>query len=171
MVAAKEAAGRRTNYVTGLRQYLNAFARGRDNIPIGDVTVEQLEEWFRQRKEAPQTQRSNMGRLSTVFEWAIKHDYLKANPVRKLEVPTVDRTPPKILTVDECEGLLTVTGKTLPAFLAVVVLVLFCGLRPDEARKVNWTAVNLTRRTVLVDSAHSKVHRRRVNELMEPGYL
>lgn len=165
MVRCKTRSGRRRGYLTGLEQYLKAFARGREQQMIGVITVQDLEDWFEMRHEPPATMRSNLGRLSALFEWAVRHGVMKENPVRRMEVPNVDRQSPRVLCLDECRGILRFTAGMQPRYLAYVILVLCCGLRPEEARQLSWEAVDLERGRVRVESNISKVHRRRIVDM------
>src|SRR4051812_42438623 len=46
LLKAKEVSKRRPRYLKSLKQYLNIFARGRESMPLADVTVELVEQWF-----------------------------------------------------------------------------------------------------------------------------
>ena len=66
------------------------------------------------------------------------------NPCREVKVQQGDDAPPAILTVDECKVLLRAAEKFEKGRLAPYVAVcLFGGLRPFEAARLTWDAVNL----------------------------
>lgn len=161
MLRAKEASRRRPLYVRSLRQYLTAFIRGRESSPISYVTHFDLDEWFASRKEAPATRASNIGRLSALFAFAMRRGWVASNPCNRLERSAIDHSPPKILTVAQCRAILDASG---PVIRPWVCLGLFCGLRPTESERLDWSAVRLDGENpcVVVDAAASKVRRRRI---------
>jgi site-specific recombinase XerD len=166
VVTAKEQAGRRKRTTVALRRYLNQFARGREDTPLDQVDVDTLEAWFLIRDEKPISKLSNIGRLSTLFSFAVRRGWMQSNPCNRLEKPFVDRNPPRILTVAECEMILKWARHEKPVILAWVVLTLLVGLRPEaEADKVQWDAVDLENNRLIIRGSGSKVRSFRVIDL------
>ncbi len=161
LVERKTAARRRKNYVSSLRQYLGAFARGREGVPLSSIGPRDIESWFDARNEPPSGRASNLGRLSALFSHGIRQGWIDRNPCDLVERITIEHRPPAILSVGDCERLLSAAGPDLRPW---VVLGLFAGLRPTEAERLQWGAVRLTgpRPHVVVDAAASKVRRRRI---------
>jgi len=54
------------------------------------------------------------------------------------------------------------TQQELPVALGWLALALFCGLRPEEAEKIDWSDIDLEKGIVTVDAAASKVRWRRL---------
>lgn len=165
LLAAKHAANFRPRYVRSLRIYLTLFARGREDTPLSDFTVETIERWFAGRTEAPSTQRSNFGRLCTLFSFSERRGWIVKSPMKLMERIRVDAKPPRILTVEQCQRLMEFVMYRHPRALAFVVLALFGGIRPEELHKVTWENVSTT--TVTIDASASKVRRRRIVHLRE----
>jgi integrase len=69
---------------------------------------------------------------------------------------------PRIFTVAEARTALEFVRATTPRLLPWFVLGLFAGIRPEEADRLDWAAVDLERGLVRVDAAASKVRQRRV---------
>lgn len=170
MLRSKAASRRRPSYVRSLRQYLGAFARGREHVPISALTSVDIEQWFADRAEAPATRAANIGRLSALFAYAIRRGWVAHNPCSRLERIRIEHRPPRILSVDESRRLLDVMPDAIRAW---VVLGLFVGLRPSEAERLNWSAVRLVGvdPCVVVDAAASKVRRRRIVPLSETAVV
>jgi len=164
LLLAKEAARRRPAYIRSLRQYLALFARGREDLPLSDVTVSHLDTWFASRREAPASQASNVGRLSALFEFGIRRGWLSMNPCRRLERITVEPKPPRILTPPEASRLMEFATVSEPGALGWFALCLFAGIRPGEADRLEWDAIGDG--IVTVDAAASKVRRRRIVHMM-----
>ena len=165
LIRAKTAANRRPKYVKGLALYLRAFMRGRENLPVSRICVSDLEDWFLQRREAPSTQASNMGRLSALFAFAVRRGYMADNPVKRLELVTVERAAPRILSPMECRRALSFVRWNIPRFIPWMALALFAGIRPEEIDRLTWADVDLERGAVTINAAASKVRRRRVTPL------
>ena len=161
VLSAKKASRHRPSYIASLRQYLTAFARGRECHPISDITPQHVEEWFAGRSEASTSHAANLGRLSALFSFAVRRGWIASNPCNRVEKVRIESTTPKILTPAQCRSLLNACG---PAIRPWVVSCLFAGLRPSEAERLDWSAIRLTGSDpcLVVDAAASKVRRRRI---------
>jgi integrase/recombinase XerD len=159
---AKSSGGRRPRYVTSLRQYLAQFARGREETPVHEIDSDTIREWFSTRREAPATQAANLGRLGALFALCFRRGYIDDNPVLRVDKPFIEAKPPKILSLKACGRMLVYTMRRQPDLLAWLSLALLAGLRPEEADKIPWSAIDLQRGEVRVDAAASKVRTRRI---------
>ena len=165
LLAAKAAANRRPGYVTSLRLYLRAFARGRENVSLAGIGLREVEAWFAGRNESLSSQASNRFRLSALFSFSIRRGWIHENPCRRLEAICIERKPPMIFTVAQCRAALHFARRKFPRFLSWLVLALFAGVRPQELDRLTWRDVDLPGAKVTVAAAMSKVHRRRVTPL------
>lgn len=132
---------------------------------MGDITPKLVSDWL-DREPSAWSRSSGLNRISALCSFGYRRGWLENNPCARVERITVDIKPPRILTVDECGMLLRAAD---PRVRPWIVLGLFVGLRPSEALRMDWSAVRLTgeRPRVVVDSAASKVRRRRIVELSE----
>lgn len=72
--------------------------------------------------------------LSSFFKWAVKEGMVKADPCENIRRLPVNNISPKWLTPEETKMLLeTVREKGTKRDLALISLMLFCGLRVSEA--------------------------------------
>ena len=156
VLAAKAAANLRARYITSLRQYLAMFIKGREALPIGNITAGDLESWFAGRNEAPVTRASNLGRLSALFGYALRRGWISDNPCKRLERVRMDQKTPETFTPDQARALLKATPKNCLAF---VVLGLFAGVRPEELLSIEWSDIDLERGLLTITT--SKTRRRR----------
>ncbi|HTQ52704.1 MAG TPA: tyrosine-type recombinase/integrase [Candidatus Acidoferrales bacterium] len=167
LLRAKTLANRRPSYVKSLKQYLGQFVRGREDMPLRDVRLEDIEKWFLGRNEATCTRASNTWRLSALFSFAVRRGWIQDNPCRRLEGVRVDRDVPVIFTVKQCRAMLEFAREHFPRFIPWMALALFAGVRPDELRRLTWACVDLKAQHVVIDQAASKVRRRRITPLDE----
>lgn len=166
---SKQTSNFRPAYVTSLKQYLALFAKGREHVPITDITTEDIEAWFASRREAPSSQSANLGRLSALFSWCKRRRYITENPCDFIERVRIDRSAPEILTVDQMRKCLEFCITNKPRLLLWFVLAGMVGIRRDELLKLPKDAVKkkLSERMIVIDAAASKVRRRRIVELTE----
>ena len=63
--------------------------------------------------------------------------------IDRLERPSVERKPPRILRPEEVIKLLARVREKRPKALAWFVLGLFAGIRPDEVSALTWSSIDL----------------------------
>jgi integrase len=100
-------------------------------------------------------------RLSTLFNFAVRRDYIIKNPCSRFEALKLTRPDPHVLTVDETTALL----KWLlshPRLLGWFCLSTFAGLRPEEAEKTTWRDVNFEEGWIRVQAQTTKTRQRRI---------
>lgn len=166
VIQSKREANLRPSYIDGLEGYLNAFARGRERLPIAAIRGEDVVAWFRARGERTATRGSNIGRLSSLFSFAVRAGWRTDNPVDRVERARVDPKAPVILTVRQAAKVLVFARRKLPRGLAWFALALMAGVRPEECDRLTWDALDLDRATLRIDAAASKVRRRRIVHLL-----
>lgn len=162
LLIAKRLGNCRPRYIQELRRYLRMFARGREHTPIASLDRQSLDDWFGSRSECIRTQKGSRGRLSSMFQFAVRHEYVTHDPVKRLEPLRMEFKPPQILSIEQCETLLHATRFHRPRWLPYVVLGLFCGIRPEELDRLTWDSISDDRTKVMIDAAASKVRRRRI---------
>lgn len=161
-IEAKQNENLRVRYVTELENYLEKFASGRSEMFIDRVTVADVEQWFDKRGEALSTRRSNLGRLSAMFDVCWRRDYIKENICLKITPPKLDEKPPAILTPAQAASLLKLCRKQWPKMLPWLAFGMFAGIRPEEIEKLTWDDVDMKQRHVEVTAAASKTRDRRI---------
>lgn len=167
----KEQKNRRPEYLRTLKHYLNAFATTRGGTKLSDVNTEAIETWVRQKHKTPSGQCASIGRLSSFFTFCERRRYIESNPMRLVERPTVERSAPSILSPAQARDLLVTVAEYRPELLAYITVGLFCGVRPSEAKLLDWSGIDLTPRKfkeldgyglLTIDASTSKVRRRRI---------
>ena len=156
LLEAKRAANLRPVYLTSLAGYLARFAKGREARAVASVTTQEVEEFLGQFKNHS-SRATWLNRVSTLFAFAVRRDYLPKNPCDRLERITIDRVAPFVLAPGQAETLLAVAPEVVRPY---VILGLFVGVRPAELLKLSWTNVDLATQTLTVNEA--KTRRRRI---------
>lgn len=156
LLAAKRAANLRPAYLKSLSYYLSRFAQGRERLPLEAVGTEAVESFLAQFSQ-PASRATWLNRISTLFAFAVRRDWLVKNPCARLERITVERKAPLVLSPEQAALLVSITPKVM---LPYVVLGLYAGLRPAELERLQWSDVDLITFTVKVNFA--KTRRRRI---------
>jgi len=131
-LAAKRTENRRERYIQSLENYLSRFIAGRSEMFVDRLGVVEIESWFDGRNEAQSTRKSNLGRISAMFDLCWRRGYVKENPCLRVGNIRIDEKPPIILTPAQTEALLKACIDRTPDFLPYVVLGMFGGIRPEE---------------------------------------
>jgi site-specific recombinase XerD len=160
LVLAKTKANKRPAYVTSLEQYLTRWAKGQEARPISAVTFEEIDT-FVNGLPSMSSRATAINRLSTLFSFAIRKGWRNDNPCKRLERPHVDNGTPSILTVEEAKKILQFARAKAKRFLPWLVLAMFGGVRPEEADKLTWDAIDLKRGLVKLDDKVTKTRMRR----------
>ncbi len=117
--------------------------------PNGDQIESQKDIKAHTRKGArAHTINFEVGTLRTIFNLAIKWDYLKENPtkgVKKLKVE--DSKRPRFLTADECQRLLEACPTDL---YPIYFTFLNTGMRKAELENLQWTDIDLKRNRISI---------------------
>jgi len=162
LIDSKRSANKRAPYLKNLRGMLTQFAQGREEVSIATIRAADIEEWLAEHASTPGYRHTWINRLSTLFSFAKRQEWIAQNPCDRVEKVTIDRKRPQILTVDQANTCMTLVRDELPVALGWLALALFCGLRPEEAEKIQWTDIDLKKGIVNVDAAASKVRWRRL---------
>jgi integrase len=166
-LAAKQAAGRRFRTLESLKHRLGKFGADKGSRLVNEITSGEIEEWLNGNEYAGTTRGHFITCLFGFFNFAMKRRYLPQNPASILERPTVDGKVPEIFTVDEIRKLFDQAKADCPKLIPYLALCTFAGLRPNEARLLDWEAVNIEKRAVMVVPAVAKKRRMRYVEMSE----
>jgi integrase len=117
------------------------------------------------RTVSAKTKDNDRRAISRFFSWCIERPrrWAAMNPCREIRTARCDDVPPAILAVKECKALLTEAqafeeGRLVP----YVAVCLFGGLRPFEAARLSWDAVNLTDGEMRLEASQTKTGASRV---------
>lgn len=144
-----------------LRHMLGVFVRGRETQAVSTITTEEIEEHIARFTNA-WSRATIKNRLSTFFGVAIKRGWAVINPCLAIDSIRIDTKPPQILTCDQARRLLTFGLWEATIGAPWLILTLLAGLRPNEADRISWDAIDFSQKTITVDAAASKVRQRRI---------
>jgi integrase len=173
LVEDRTAAKCSERYVVRLEQGLERFSAA-FHCPIGAITGPQVADWLRQLKGASgedignRTRRNFFGHVRTLFQFALTRrwvsrdlaDEISALPQPKTEAGGEVGT----FTATEIRALLESADEETRTLLAVGA---FAGLRTAEIVRLDWSAIRLTERVIVVGADKAKTASRRVVPISE----
>lgn len=165
MLAAARSNGRRRATLKDLQHRLTRISERFGSRQLSEIPFADLESWLNEIGGEARTRINYATKLSQVFNYAIKNGWANANPTTRFARPAVEDKEPGVLTVEQAERLLTHASDF--GLLPYTVLGLFAGLRTAELRRLEWSAVRLSEKSVIVGAAVAKKRSRRVVEINE----
>lgn len=158
-------------YRRQLRVSLESLARHCGARNAAEVTQAEVEAWLGSGGWSAKTRNNYRGDVSACFAWAIKKGLARFNPAAEIEKARLGDEEIGTLTVEQCAVLLRGALKHArsgdASLIGFCVLGLFGGLRPAEIQRLDWQAVKLEERVVIVEGRKAKTRRRRVVDLSE----
>lgn len=152
---------RRPSTVADLRSYINRMCSNQDfaHRPIRQLSIRECR--YMLHKEfghSQHTYRKAQSVLHSIFNYAIRQRWCDFNPAKAILRPPVIEQPIDPLTLQQIRSLLRVcrTNSVLAEMEASLRLMLWCGIRPAEVRRLCWGDVDYAEKVVYVDSSKSK---------------
>lgn len=157
-----ETAGRRRTYIATMRAFIAALTDKIGYLHAPAVRLSDLETIQQQLPlKSRQTWRS---RACSFWSWMVRKGYAVENIAEKLESPLVQRELPYILSIKQCRKLLSECPITS---LGGLILMLFAGIRPAEAKKITQPMISLERKTITIGGTIAKTRAFRVIQMSE----
>lgn len=163
LVADTKAAGRRERTLDDLKGRLEGFARIFGDRQLTSITLPELQEWINDPGLSARSRINNSTKLSQLWNFAICHSWAESNPVKKIIRPDPEDREAGVLTVPQAAALLQNAEKF--GLLPFVALGLFAGLRQAELMRLNWSAVKIPERAIIVGVEVAKKRSRRVIDI------
>jgi integrase len=138
----------RRRYVEKFGMFLNRFAKGREELPIGKLDFAMAQDFLTGGNKdgafAPVTRNTYLKFLQVFLHWCADHELIVKNPIAKnLKASKVDFVTPAILTSDQVAKALRWAQQSAPELLAYISIAIFTGVRPEELDRMTWDMVGL----------------------------
>lgn len=160
---AKARGGRSERYVRQMRTVFLSFSKGRSKVPVGQITLADIEKWIYGQDWAARTRRGNLSALRILWSWGIRRGLAVHDPTRGVEIASgVGERPVSVHSPEDVRRVLvTAKGLNLDVMRHLAVRY-FCGLRSAEAHRIRELDVLHEDGLVLVSAANSKTRARRL---------
>lgn len=162
--ASRKAKGKTLIYLRDLRTRLGRFKLTFGGRSVSDFSPGEIDDWLQALAVGPQTQNNFRAVLSAMWGFAVRRGYADTNIVRLVDKSSVARDHVPVFSVEELARLLTAAP---PAYLPVLAIGAFAGLRPEEIKKLRWEDIDVQERTIRVNATSAKTRRKRFAELSD----
>jgi integrase len=157
--------GLRPAYLSHLEMALKMFLKTMGDVDCSAVTIAHTRHFLTTNNWAHETKVGMRNRLSAFFTWCVDRGYCITNPTRKVALGRAEKVVPKILTVEETHRLLDTALVLDPVMVPYFALGIFCGIRPDELRRLPPECVRTAEAIVEIPANVSKTHDRRIVDI------
>lgn len=127
-------------------------------LGIDDLDPLECRNWIRRMKYSQRTKHGIYSTCRTFYRWALRYGYAKTSPFDRMEPIPKGESPKGILTPEQMRAGLSIAKDFMHDFF---VLGGFCGLRPIEIMRLDWSAVNFDTGEIYISPEVSKRDRAR----------
>ncbi len=164
LIKDRTESGKRPKYIKKLQWSLKPLRDAHAESPVSSITRADVEAWLNGNGWAAGTRKYVLNDVRTFFAFARQRGWCNLDPSEGIGTPTVEDKPPEILNVKDCRQFMA-TAKQHKKLLAYCTLALFCGIRPEEIKRMSWPLVRITEKHVEVPAMASKTRQRRIVQL------
>lgn len=160
MLADKRAHDAKPKYLDGLSHMYEAFLKViGENTRMLDITTDQIDHYIHKRnlEWSPFTRNIILRSLNVLFNYSVKKHYIGINPAKTVDFAKENWEEPIVMLPEHFQMILDkCLRKKWYDRLVVFVLVGFCGVRKEEAAKLNWSNIDLKNKSMVVTATASK---------------
>ena len=160
LLVEKEQKNLRPGTLIDLRHRWGKFAETFGARKLNEITGEDLTAWLVKQASDPVNRHNYRRKIGSLYRLAVKRKWTAENIVEQTERPEMVEAGVGILHVKQIVKLLEHAEDH--GLLPFAVLGFFAGVRPDELKKLEWSAVNLARRQVVIGSKVAKTKQQRI---------
>ena len=160
LLVEKEQKNLRPGTLNDLRHRWGKFAETFGTRKLNEITGEDLTAWLVKQAADPVNRHNYRRKIGSLYRLAVKRKWTAENIVEQTERPEMVEAGVGILHVKHIAKLLEHADDH--GLLPFAVLGFFAGVRPDELKKLEWSAVNLTRRQVVIGPKVAKTKQQRI---------
>lgn len=156
--------------VKGIKGALWTFVRRTGIQNMSEITVDVLRNFFYEGREQHHWSTSNFLNyrkyLKKFFDWCVRREYCKINPVLDIKKPKLEKTLPRVLTKTQAQSILcaSLTHNWFYSFeryrnYAIIATMLFTGIRANELLNLKITDVNLVSERIFIHAGKGRKDR------------
>lgn len=160
------------------QQRAEKFATGFEGRIASEVSADEIKKWLNGLGTGTRSNANYLAVVGEVFKLAAQRRYVAFSPLdslsdidrKELCGRTGEAKEPSILTPDEAEKLLKAAlSHPELELLGAVTLGLFCGLRTEELKRLDWEQVKLTETSAVVTIGAKIAKKRRIRHIEIPA--
>jgi integrase len=139
------------------------------------ITKNSIVRWLRSMPHSQRTKQNYLNALRELLKFAVARSYIVKSPADSITSNELKQilgrkkeAEPSILSVEDAKKLLLLAHENPQlGLLASVTLGLFCGLRTEEIKRLDWSCIQLDRRLLTISASIAK--KRRIRTINIPG--
>jgi integrase len=147
------------SHLRDLRSRLKRFASHFRGHLANQIQGHEINDWLRRSDFTPANQLNFYRAVQNLFNYAIRRQLLKENPIKNVPKIKVAAGEIEIYTPEELEALLNQAAPDIVPYLAIGA---FAGLRSAELQRLEWKAVDLQSGYITVTADIAKTASRRI---------
>ena len=124
------------------------------NRNFSELSRSNCEDWLKDTFLTPSQHNKGRSFLHAIFEFAIRREWCDKNPIKLIERKKIIEKEIKPLSLEETKILLKNAKKK--NCTEVVGLMMLAGIRPKEAKRIEWNDIDLDENSIRVRSICSK---------------
>ena len=172
--------GLRERSFRDFRQRSARFSEAFAGTAAASITSEDLREWLASTDLSSRSVRNYLAVIAEIFKYGVQKKYLAASPVddladherKELCGDSDEFKEPSMLSIKEAKRLLLAAWENRYLdLLPSVVLGLFCGIRTEEIKRLDWSDVKLNEKVVTIHGNIAKKRRIRHVDIPENAVL
>src|SRR5262249_11757246 len=132
VIEAKRRDGMSAAYLADLRKRLGHFSRDFGTRAVASITVEELDNWFRNLPLSPKSRANYRANVGVLFSYAFKRRIIDHNPILHTARPKLVDKPPEIFSVDQLRALLEAAQRVEPTVLPMLAIGAFASETYDN---------------------------------------
>ena len=136
--------GRSQRHLSTVKNVMARAGKALGDRRMSDISGTDLQAWIGSIEVGPVSRNHLRTLLHGVFEFAKRRKIISDNPAKDVERHRVSVNKVGILTPDEMTTLLT-GAKENPDVMVSLAIGGFAGLRPEEIKRLKWSAIDLER--------------------------
>jgi integrase len=132
---------------------------------VSQITGAALAAFAQKQARDKRTRYNLLTKLSQFFGWCQSQGWLLVNPLDNVVRPIPDEKTPRLFSVADCRRLLKAAAEC--QLLPYVTLSLFAGLGQAEILRLNWRAIHIEAREVVIDPDTATNRKQRINPISD----
>lgn len=165
LVTEAESNKRRERTVKDLRLRLEHFGKTFGGRQLAGITRAELAAWLNDPTLSARSRINYTTKVSQLYNFAIRNQWAEYNVAASIPRPTAEDSEPEIFSAEKAARLVEHAAEY--DLLPYVAIGLFAGLRSAELLRLDWSAVKLTERTIIIGANVAKKRSRRVVEISD----
>jgi integrase len=179
LIGIKEKDQLRPRSISDFRMRAKRIGKDIGDLSVTEINSDLIKDWLWGLNLSARSRKNYWAILSELFKFSIQRSYLIDNPLETISPTEIKalkglnaqkEREPNILSVSEAQRLLKAAFETDSeiGMLPVVVLGLFCGIRTEELKRLEWIDIFLDVEEPFVSIPATKAKKRRIRNIPIP---